>query len=363
MVILSQILSNLMSFERKENITDIFIALNLKGRLASKFMERAWYVRGTTSEILAYGDAVRVTEKNLRCFGADFWLQRVCSLLKTGRDEEARELLKQVVVVHGKTGVPLFFPAARLADRSGWGNDDIHSSAEIFERIEQNRSKQLFENTLRGKTVALVGNGPSEIGKGNGKRIDAHDCVVRYNNFKIDGFERDYGRKTSIWVIAFAAESNDVVYDHPNIFEDTLVVLRPDLWHTRVTKTMRKQLAALLTKTKTIDYFCSDIHSSFRQTSTIWPSAGLLTLWAVCRHRLAQITADDLFGFSFLQTVQKKYAEHYFEISGDETVRDRKYHSKDHRFEQESEWIMKLFDGKIAAGGLPFQESDSGEPS
>lgn len=48
-------------------------------------------------------------------------------------------------------------------------------------------------------TIAVVGNGPCEIGQGRGAEIDAHDRVIRFNNFTTDGFEADYGSKVTTW--------------------------------------------------------------------------------------------------------------------------------------------------------------------
>lgn len=49
------------------------------------------------------------------------------------------------------------------------------------------------------KTVVLVGNGPSVQGTRLGRIIDAHDEVVRFNNYRLRGFEDDIGSKTTLW--------------------------------------------------------------------------------------------------------------------------------------------------------------------
>ena len=51
----------------------------------------------------------------------------------------------------------------------------------------------------RAASVALVGNAPTVLGAKLGRRIDAHDCVIRLNDFRTTGFEADVGRKTSLW--------------------------------------------------------------------------------------------------------------------------------------------------------------------
>jgi SAM-dependent methyltransferase len=50
------------------------------------------------------------------------------------------------------------------------------------------------------KRIAIVGNGPSVMLRGErGAEIDAHDEVVRFNAFKIRGFEKFTGEKTTLW--------------------------------------------------------------------------------------------------------------------------------------------------------------------
>ena len=48
-------------------------------------------------------------------------------------------------------------------------------------------------------SVVLVGNGPSVIGRSLGHRIDQFDEIVRFNRYRIAGFEEDVGTRTTIW--------------------------------------------------------------------------------------------------------------------------------------------------------------------
>jgi hypothetical protein len=47
--------------------------------------------------------------------------------------------------------------------------------------------------------IVLIGNGGSILGQNKGRAINGYDKVVRFNNFKITGFESDVGTKTDIW--------------------------------------------------------------------------------------------------------------------------------------------------------------------
>lgn len=47
--------------------------------------------------------------------------------------------------------------------------------------------------------VVIVGNGPALLAEEAGERIDAHDFVVRFNNYKIRGYERHTGSRIDLW--------------------------------------------------------------------------------------------------------------------------------------------------------------------
>lgn len=47
--------------------------------------------------------------------------------------------------------------------------------------------------------VLLVGNGPSAVSLDAGERIDRFRTVVRFNDFVLDGWEKQLGRRTTHW--------------------------------------------------------------------------------------------------------------------------------------------------------------------
>jgi hypothetical protein len=51
----------------------------------------------------------------------------------------------------------------------------------------------------KNETCILVGNGPSVNNSNLGKVIDSFDHVIRFNEFKIKGFEKHCGEKTTLW--------------------------------------------------------------------------------------------------------------------------------------------------------------------
>tara|TARA_Y100000034_G_C6905697_1_gene420166 strand:+ start:1901 stop:2488 length:588 start_codon:yes stop_codon:yes gene_type:complete len=64
---------------------------------------------------------------------------------------------------------------------------------------------------LKIKKICLVGNATSLKGLGLGQKIDSYDFVIRCNCFKIKGYEKDVGTKTTHWLLtAFVAATPEI---------------------------------------------------------------------------------------------------------------------------------------------------------
>ena len=60
--------------------------------------------------------------------------------------------------------------------------------------------------------LIIVGNGSSLIDHKNGSLIDSFDTVVRFNSYKIKGYEEYTGKKTNIWFTVNLAHIEEVHY-------------------------------------------------------------------------------------------------------------------------------------------------------
>jgi hypothetical protein len=69
-----------------------------------------------------------------------------------------------------------------------------------------NRSVPVRSNN----NLIIVGNGSSLLNSNNGHKIDSFNTVVRFNSFKIKGFEKDVGTRTDIWFTVNGAHINDI---------------------------------------------------------------------------------------------------------------------------------------------------------
>lgn len=59
-----------------------------------------------------------------------------------------------------------------------------------------------LKRLVRGKRVAVVGNACSILGTGNGKEIDNHDCIIRFNHGVPSKHPEDTGKKTTMVFLA-----------------------------------------------------------------------------------------------------------------------------------------------------------------
>ncbi|MGI5831636.1 MAG: glycosyltransferase family 29 protein [Thermoguttaceae bacterium] len=267
---------------------------------------------------------------------SDIWLMYAAALRKIGETEKAVPVLEKYVRRFGTVRVEKILPLAAFAEEIGIAAPEIVASADAFRKLDKNRKAGMFAELLRGKTVAVVGNGPSEIGTGRGKKIDTYDKVIRFNNYVTTGYETDYGSRTNIWI---TSTGQDVCHDR-SYDNYELTVIGPNLWHAFLADEERANIFTTLRNTDRAATFDPEPQTELWEALDGCPSYGLVCLWTILRQNLATLTADDIFGFSFLQRIKQTYAEHYF--AGESTA-ERKERSHAHDFVSESEFLERLF--------------------
>lgn len=112
----------------------------------------------------------------------------------------AQDILIKYIEKYKFLDIHRFSFVSKFAKQMGITNNDIEKTIFISNKLDKSIENKIFENTIKDKRVAIVGNAPSEIGKSKGKLIDAYDLVIRFNNYEIKGFEDDYGNNTDIWI-------------------------------------------------------------------------------------------------------------------------------------------------------------------
>ena len=259
----------------------------------------------------------------------------VAVLIENNLDEQAAKILNEYVQLFGYKDIFRYFLVAQLAQKLGFTDENIEKSCYVYTKLIENQKS--FENFIKDKSIAIVGNGPSEMGKKQGENIDNHDIVIRFNNYQTSNFEEDYGKKVNVWSRGMgSADVQDKTLDNNYevsiwatdyskmpVMYDFLDILYRDLKND-------KMLTICLDKN-----FLNDLKI---RSENFFPTTGFNTICYIieyCKH-----TNVDLYGFSFLQETEDGYATHYF---NDRSEAEAKMKSKPHSFDKESEYLKILY--------------------
>ena len=217
------------------------------------------------------------------------------------------------------------------------GNRAYIDDPSIRSALSKVHTAQRLDKFLSGKTIAVVGNGPGEIGKGLGMEIDGHDVVIRFNNYQTKGFENDYGSRTDVWM---KGGTDDVRHELRN--EEIRVILYTD---DLLVKGIKKGCVTLLKdelQTRIVDYIDSSTLGEAARKIGANPTSGALLI-----ERLRQVpgVTVDVYGFHFLWEVSEESFDHY---AHDQTLEHRNTMLRigRHDVARESEWLKGQFRGR-----------------
>jgi hypothetical protein len=152
-------------------------------------------------------------------------------------------------------------------------------------------------------SVLLVGNGPSVLEAELGQVVDAFDEVIRFNEYRTQGFERHCGSKTTIWSTYGKdkrpgdenPKPDKCVFIHGERGQPTLS--EPELWRLPISFywSLRERLVAASTWTE-------------EAKTKLIPSSGLtLAVWCLEMLEVEKLHFMGLDHFSKLKTGQHHY--------------------------------------------------------
>ncbi len=193
----------------------------------------------------------------------------------------------------------------------------------------------------RGKSVAIVGNAGYLADLDQGRRIDGCDHVLRMNNCRTAGFERQVGTRTTIYLSTF---HTDVALDNPASADAKHLVAS-------VPANLQKHLdqgihlrhgegitAALLSLNRTTIY-APPVEDFARYIVPLgkYPTTGAAAILLAVQHLLAQCGQVFLTGFSFFEG-----PSHYY--SSQQIV------PKNHDVAREEAWLREILAPFVASG-------------
>lgn len=201
-----------------------------------------------------------------------------------------------------------------------------YSSAEAFD--------------FRDKSIAIVGNGPNELGSGNGPVIDSHDIVIRINNFRLIR-PYDYGERVTHWATSFASDITKPFYPVEGIF-----------WTLPFLSLFGANIRLAMEYMET-----GQLHQIPQSTYNKMPlfSTGLTLLHWIAEER-GSLDGIDLYGFSFFNPEKQ---HHYYEE--DTAENDNANKKASHCYEAELREFNRLME-KTKPSDIPLAQVSSVRP-
>lgn len=229
------------------------------------------------------------------------------------------EYLIQSIIEHGELGNtwcrPIFDAYAKIKSK----NICLPTHFADPENV-QLMTISSFRNFVTDKTVCLVANSSSLLGKNLGSYIDSYDTVIRFNSFVID--PQHTGNKTNIHVCIHLYNFNL----HIPVDVRIMVSGKKELWfesvHTKVVPGAQKWLGDESLSWPAIDLGLITKNSPYRVPTIGFNMLRLLLYFNVCKK-------IDLFGFDFYEKTSLRLQE-----------ASNIKHSKAHNSEAEREWVL-----------------------
>lgn len=271
----------------------------------------------------------------------DYWLIQIAYCYLHNDKNEAIKLLKEYTKIYGNQDIKYYLTVSYIAYKQNISSDlMIEKSAKLYLYMKKN--DRLFESIIKNKSIAIVGNGPSENGLKKGKIIDSHDLVIRFNNYITNGFSDDYGMKTDIWIRGFGGED---IEDKSLNTKFKYIGWSGDYKYIRILNdNMLKILYRDCIKRKLkCSFVDSDMYYDVvSKCGERLPTTGCTTIYTVYKYMEStgsKLSINDIYGFSFLCD-NKDESFHYY---NDRTKKEDIEKSKNHNIDNESDFLKKLF--------------------
>lgn len=284
-----------------------------------------WRLDGFSDELLEDLNKIDKSLYNWRKLNNKLWLIYISCLIKNN-PQKALEILNKYNFFYGKKDLHKCLFVANFAYDNNLINENIELSAKIYKEFEKNRQNKELNRLLEGKTIAIVGNGPAELGKTKGKEIDNHDIVIRFNNFETKGFEKDYGTRTDIWCC-------NLNYDINNRKEHFKMLLLPEeISHKFIHKI--EILKEAIQKRTIIYNYSEEELKEINKEYFEQPTFGLRLIFGLSKI-LNSFDNVDFYGFNFCNDIYDLYTTHYFKSRNP-------LYEKLHNLPAETEYLIKF---------------------
>lgn len=203
----------------------------------------------------------------------------------------------------------------------------------------------------KGLKVLLIGNGSSVMEYEAGPIIDSFDVVVRFNRFRIEGYESKVGTKTTDWVThdsapnAWMAGKVDECYaSDPEVLDSfNNVYIYIPAFKFQYEANRISNLPNIKDNVQIIDRSVEDMINNVVNFEPAWPTTGLVAI------TLFSTLYEEIFIHGF-DGHDKKYQFHHYFDKNDETRTTKhawRENRTDHNLLKELEYLSKLPKDKV----------------
>ena len=142
-------------------------------------------------------------------YGGGINMSYVSYLLWQNKEQQALSILQKNIKNLDENAICSWLSIAEFVYRAKiMKGKRLESLAKVFCAIKNNVKNDIVKKLVARKSIAVVGNGPQELGRKSGTRIDSYDIVIRFNNFNTNKqFAIDYGKKTDVHVFSTAGRT------------------------------------------------------------------------------------------------------------------------------------------------------------
>jgi hypothetical protein len=173
----------------------------------------------------------------------------------------------------------------------------------------RNEKIEKFSNYEKSNSILIIGNAPIKK-KNMGEKIDKFDYVVRFNNYKIEGYESDIGKKITDWIISdtycllYYDKFKKTIDRHLGL---NINIIIPNVFKDNKQKLYQKISSDILEKCNILIQDKDLIVDKKYNFGRRWPSSGILAIY----YYLKFFDKVTIFGFNNFDS--KEGSIHYYE--------------------------------------------------
>jgi hypothetical protein len=179
-------------------------------------------------------------------------------------------------------------------------------------------------DSFRGASIAIVGNAGYLSDFDQGERIDSHDLVLRMNNFRVSGMERQVGSRLDIFMSTFF---HDVCLDNPLLDEASyLIASVPNNFRKHDLRWRHAQaITAAMSRLKRREVFVPPLGGFREKLQQIgkYPTTGAMALYLVIEELLAVCGSVYVTGFSFFAGRSHYFSQQQVDPTNHDPQRER----------------------------------------